>query len=90
MTMHSLADTQATTSTEHETIGGRLRRLRKATGCTIGEIAAAAGISVLCLETIERGSEWPTRSMRHALARVYDASLDDLAAAGPGGRSSER
>lgn len=93
--LSSLADTQAPAGAEHEdveSLGERLRRLRLATGCTIGEIAAVVGINRELLRSFERDREEPSNGALKRLARVYGVSLEDLSptAAGPGGRSSER
>jgi transcriptional regulator with XRE-family HTH domain len=90
MTLHGLADTHAT-SPEPETPGERLRRLRTATGCTIGEVAAAAGLDRVLVRSFERDKAEPSHGALKRLARVYGLSLDDLSptSAVPGGRSSE-
>lgn len=91
MTFHSLADTQAT-GTEHESLGERLRRLRTATGCTVAEIAAAAGLHDYEIKGLEADLfDWPGSRALEALARVYGVSLDELTATpapAPGGRGA--
>lgn len=79
-----------------ETLGARLRRLRRATGCTVAEIAAAAGFNRELLRSFERDKEEPSNGALKRLARVYGVSLDDLVTPPPpaapvrGGDRSER
>src|SRR4051812_46515473 len=63
---------------EHETLGQRLRRLRRATGCTVSEIAAAAGIKPVLIYGYERDWGMPSEQTLEALARVYGVGLDEL------------
>lgn len=64
-------------TTEHLTLGERLRQLRKATGCTTGEIAAAAGLTDGVVRWFEDDEAGPMKVLE-ALAGVYGVSVDDL------------
>lgn len=58
-------------TTEPLTLAERLRQLRKATGCTTGEIAAAAGLFGWELDFLETDRVHHKDSDIEALARVY-------------------
>jgi len=61
-----------------ENVGPRLRALRTERGSTLGEVAAATGISVSTLSRLESGGRRPTLELLLPLARVYGVALDDL------------
>lgn len=67
---------------EAESIGGRLRDIRKARGETLMEIADKAGISVSALSKIENGKMSPTFGNLMKLAEGLQISLSDLVATG--------
>ena len=60
------------------TIGRRLRHLRKATGKTLSDVAAVAGISPSALSLIENGKREPKLSLLTTLAGALDSNLADL------------
>ncbi len=61
-----------------QNVGPRLRALRTGHGSTLGEIAAATGISVSTLSRLESGGRRPTLELLLPLARTYGVALDDL------------
>jgi transcriptional regulator with XRE-family HTH domain len=72
-------------------LGGRLRRLRRERGLSLGEVAKATEISASFLSHIENGKSDITFMRLERLVALYGASLMDLAAphqavddAGPG------
>lgn len=64
-----------------ESIGLRLRALRKDRGLTLQEVAEHSGISVSTLSRLESGKRQPTLDLLIPLARVHRVALDQLVAA---------
>lgn len=63
------------------TVGSRLRDLRKRQGSTLAEVAAETGISVSTLSRLESGTRKATLEMLLPLARRYQVTLDELVGA---------
>ena len=59
-------------------VGPRLRSLRQQRGATLASVSAATGISVSTLSRLESGGRKPTLELLLALARAYQAPLDEL------------
>jgi transcriptional regulator with XRE-family HTH domain len=64
-----------------DTVGPRLRALRKKQGTTLAELAALTGISVSTLSRLESGQRRPTLELLLPLARAYTVPLDELVGA---------
>lgn len=64
---------------EHERIGQRARRYRRAQGKTLDEIAGLAGITKGYLSLLERGERrWDSRSLVHSVAAALEVRNTDL------------
>ena len=72
-------------STVLNSVGTRLRDLRKRQGATLAEVAEATGISVSTLSRLESGTRKATLELLLPLARLYETSLDDLVGTRPPG-----
>jgi transcriptional regulator with XRE-family HTH domain len=70
--------TDSTAAPDPLTIGRRLRHLRKASGRTLSEVAAAAGISPSALSLVENGKREAKLSLLTALAAALGSSLAEL------------
>ncbi|MDV6292090.1 helix-turn-helix domain-containing protein [Rhodococcus aetherivorans] len=68
-----------------ETVGPRLRALRRKRETTLADLSAATGISVSTLSRLESGTRRPTRELLLPLARVHGVMLDELVGAPPTG-----
>lgn len=68
------------------TIGRRLRHVRHSAERTLGDVAAAAGISPSALSLIENGKREPRLSVLTTLAGVLGVSLNDLLTTAPPSR----
>ncbi|WFE26981.1 XRE family transcriptional regulator [Solwaraspora sp. WMMD791] len=68
-----------------DSVGPRLRALRKRRGTTLAELSAATGISVSTLSRLESGARRPTLELLLPLARAHGVSLDELVDAPPTG-----
>jgi transcriptional regulator with XRE-family HTH domain len=68
-----------------DSVGPRLRMLRRQRGLTLGELAEATGISVSTLSRLESGGRRPTLELLLPLARAHHVSLDELVDAPPTG-----
>jgi transcriptional regulator with XRE-family HTH domain len=64
-----------------ESIGPRLRALRRDRGLTLEALAATSGISVSTLSRLESGRRQPTLDLLIPLARTHRVALDQLVAA---------
>lgn len=64
-----------------DTVGPRLRALRRRRGSTLAEVAAATGISTSTLSRLESGRRRATLELLLPLARAYGVPLDDLVGA---------
>jgi transcriptional regulator with XRE-family HTH domain len=64
-------------------LGGRLRRLRRERGLSLGEVAKATDISASFLSHVENGKSDITFMRLERLVAIYGASLMDLAAPHP-------
>jgi transcriptional regulator with XRE-family HTH domain len=62
-----------------DTVGTRIRRLRRARGWTQGKLAEGAGLSVEGLSRIERGSRTPRIDTVGRIARALQVEVTDLA-----------
>ena len=60
------------------TIGRRLRHVRQGAERTLGDVAAAVGMSPSALSLIENGKREPRLSVLTSLAEVLDVPLADL------------
>lgn len=60
------------------TVGGNIRRLRRADGRSLAELAAAADLSKTTLHAIEQGEANPTLGTMWALAMALGVSLGEL------------
>jgi transcriptional regulator with XRE-family HTH domain len=60
------------------TVGTRLRELRKRQGSTLAEVGKATGISVSTLSRLESGTRKATLELLLPLARLYETTLDHL------------
>ncbi|WP_230211308.1 helix-turn-helix domain-containing protein [Streptomyces kaniharaensis] len=63
------------------TVGPRLRALRRERGTTLAKLAAATGISLSTLSRLESGQRKPTLELLLPLAREYRVPLDELVGA---------
>lgn len=68
-------------------LGRRLRHLRKERGLTLAQVAEQAGVAASQLSLLENGKREAKLSVLQRIARVYDASLDDLTAPVPSRRA---
>jgi len=68
-----------------DSVGPRLRTLRRQRETTLAELSAATGISVSTLSRLESGSRRPTLELLLPLARAHGVSLDELVDAPPTG-----
>lgn len=68
-----------------DSVGPRLRTLRRQRGTTLAELSAATGISVSTLSRLESGARRPTLELLLPLARAHGVSLDELVDAPPTG-----
>ncbi|NGO68258.1 helix-turn-helix domain-containing protein [Streptomyces boncukensis] len=64
-----------------DSVGPRLRALRRDRGLTLAELAAATGASESTLSRLESGQRRATLELLLPLARTYDVPLDDLVGA---------
>lgn len=63
-----------------ELIGDHLRRLRRARGERLIDVAVRAGVSVQYLSEVERGRKEPSSEMVEALCVAFGITVLDLAA----------
>ncbi|GGQ89375.1 helix-turn-helix domain-containing protein [Kitasatospora griseola] len=68
-----------------DTVGPRLRELRRRRGTTLTAVAEATRISPSTLSRLESGKRRPTLEMLLSLAQAFDVALDDLVGAPPTG-----
>ncbi|WBB98149.1 XRE family transcriptional regulator [Solwaraspora sp. WMMA2080] len=68
-----------------DSVGPRLRALRKQRETTLAELSAVTGISVSTLSRLESGTRRPTLELLLPLARAHGVSLDELVDAPPTG-----
>lgn len=68
-----------------DSLGDRLRRLRRQRAMTLDDLSAATGISSSLLSRLETGRRRPTLDVLLTLARVHRVTLDDLVDAPPTG-----
>jgi transcriptional regulator with XRE-family HTH domain len=68
-----------------DTVGPRLRALRRQRETTLAELSAATGISVSTLSRLESGLRRPTLELLLPLARAHGVTLDELVNAPPTG-----
>jgi transcriptional regulator with XRE-family HTH domain len=68
-----------------DTVGPRLRALRRQRETTLTDLSAATGISVSTLSRLESGARRPTLELLLPLARVHGVTLDELVDAPPTG-----
>jgi transcriptional regulator with XRE-family HTH domain len=61
-----------------ESVGPRLRALRKQRGTTLTQLAETTGISVSTLSRLESGHRKPTLELLLPVARAHQVSLDEL------------
>lgn len=61
-----------------ETLGARLRALRRARGLTLAALAGAAELSVSYLNDIEHDRTVPTLGKLRSIAEVLDLSVRDV------------
>lgn len=61
-----------------DTVGPRLRTLRKQRDATLTELSAETGISVSTLSRLESGDRKPTLELLLPLARAHGVTLDEL------------
>lgn len=69
------------TEDELDTVGPRLRALRRARGITLAGLSATIGVSESTLSRLESGQRRATLELLLPLARTYDVPLDDLVGA---------
>ncbi|WP_017586404.1 XRE family transcriptional regulator [Nocardiopsis ganjiahuensis] len=69
------------TEDELDTVGPRLRALRRARGITLADLSATIGVSESTLSRLESGQRRATLELLLPLARTYDVPLDDLVGA---------
>ncbi|MGW6914877.1 helix-turn-helix domain-containing protein [Kitasatospora sp. NPDC054939] len=67
------------------TVGPRLRALRRDRGSTLAQVSEATGISLSTLSRLESGQRRPTLELLLPLAREYRVQLDELVGAPPTG-----
>ncbi|WP_326555301.1 helix-turn-helix domain-containing protein [Micromonospora sp. NBC_01813] len=68
-----------------ESVGPRLRALRKQRETTLAELSTVTGISVSTLSRLESGDRKPTLELLFPLAKAYGVTLDELVDAPPTG-----
>ncbi|WP_024806515.1 helix-turn-helix domain-containing protein [Nocardia sp. BMG51109] len=68
-----------------DTVGPRLRALRRQRETTLADLSAVTGISVSTLSRLESGARRPTLEQLLPLARAHGVTLDDLVDAPPTG-----
>ena len=68
-----------------DSVGPRLRALRRRRGVTLAELAEQTGISPSTLSRLETGRRRPTLELLLPLARAHGVTLDDLVGAPPTG-----
>ncbi len=68
-----------------DAVGPRLRALRRRSGTTLADLAAATGISTSTLSRLESGRRRPTLELLLPLARVHGVPIDELVGAPPTG-----
>ncbi|KOX15721.1 helix-turn-helix domain-containing protein [Nocardiopsis sp. NRRL B-16309] len=68
-----------------DSVGPRLRALRRQRETTLTDLAAATGISVSTLSRLETGDRRPTLELLLPLAKAHGVSLDELVDAPPTG-----
>lgn len=73
-------DRPALTPLWRELIGDHLRRLRRARGERLIDVAVRAGVSVQYLSEVERGRKEPSSEMVEALCAAFGITVLDLAA----------
>ncbi|MFI1336182.1 helix-turn-helix domain-containing protein [Streptomyces sp. NPDC020845] len=64
-----------------DSVGPRLRALRRDRGITLADLAATTGVSESTLSRLESGQRRPSLELLLPLARIYDVPLDDLVGA---------
>lgn len=64
-----------------DSVGPRLRALRRDRGMTLADLAAMTGVSESTLSRLESGQRRATLELLLPLARTYDVPLDDLVGA---------
>nr|WP_246461049.1 XRE family transcriptional regulator [Nocardia transvalensis] len=64
-----------------DTVGPRLRALRRHRGLTLADLATRTGISESTLSRLESGQRRATLELLLPLSRTYDVPLDDLVGA---------
>ena len=69
-------------------MNNRLRVLRAERGWTQGELAERAGVSRQTINVIETGKYDPSLPLAFALARIFEARIEDVFF--PDGTSSQR
>lgn len=62
----------------HETIGNRLRDLRREAGFTQSEVAKELGITQTMVMQIERGTKQLSLLNAERLAKMYGCTKDDM------------
>ncbi|MDM4721498.1 XRE family transcriptional regulator [Micromonospora sp. WMMA1363] len=68
-----------------DTVGPRLRALRRQSETTLTDLSAQTGISVSTLSRLESGARRPTLELLLPLARTHGVTLDELVNAPPTG-----
>ncbi|TCP49993.1 XRE family transcriptional regulator [Tamaricihabitans halophyticus] len=68
-----------------DTVGPRLRALRRQREFTLAELSATTGISPSTLSRLESGDRRPTLELLLPLAKAYGVTLDELVDAPPTG-----
>ncbi|MGY1690443.1 helix-turn-helix domain-containing protein [Geodermatophilus sp. SYSU D01105] len=68
-----------------DSVGPRLRALRRQRETTLTDLSAATGISVSTLSRLESGARRPTLELLLPLARAHGVTLDELVDAPPTG-----
>jgi transcriptional regulator with XRE-family HTH domain len=68
-----------------DSVGPRLRALRKEREATLADLSEQTGISVSTLSRLESGSRKPTLELLLPLAKAHGVTLDDLVDAPPTG-----
>ena len=60
-----------------DTLGLRLRMLRRRAGLTLEDVSSRAGISLSFLSDLERGRTLPSLETLEAIAEVYSLSVGE-------------
>jgi transcriptional regulator with XRE-family HTH domain len=68
-----------------DTVGPRLRALRRERDATLADLSARTGISVSTLSRLESGARKPTLELLLPLAKAHGVTLDELVGAPPTG-----